>query len=91
MFIGSTDADAEAPTLWSPNVNSWLIGKDSDAGKDWGHEEKRVTEDGMIGWHHQLNGHEFKQTLGDSEGQVSLKCCKPWGSQKARHNWVTEQ
>ena len=62
-----------------PNVKSWLIGKDSDAGKYWGQEEKVATEDEMVGWHHQLNGHEFEQTLGDGEGQGSLACCSPWG------------
>ena len=67
IFTGRTVAEAEAPILWSPDVNSWLTGKDPDAGKDWG-QEKGVIEGEMVGWHHQLNGHEFKQTLGDSEG-----------------------
>ena len=62
---GRNDAETEAPLLWPPDAKSWLIGKDSDAGKDWGQEEKRVTEDEMVGWHHQLNGHEFEQTQGD--------------------------
>ena len=78
IFIGRTDAEAETLILWSPDVKSWLIGKDSDAGKDWG-QDKRVTEDEMVGWHHQFNGHEFEQTLGDSEGQGSLACFSPWG------------
>ena len=69
-----TDAEAEAPILWPPDAKSSLIWKDSDAGKDGG-QEKRVTADKMVGWHHRLNGHEFKQTLGDSEGQGSLACC----------------
>ena len=68
IFIGSTDAEAEAPIVCPPDLKSQLIGKDLDAGKDWRQEEKGITEDKMIGWHHQLNGHEFKQTLGDGEG-----------------------
>ena len=68
VFIGRTDAEVEAPILWPPEMKSWPIGKDSDAGKDWGQEEKGVTKDEMVGWHHWLNGHEFKQTLRDSEG-----------------------
>ena len=79
IFIGKTDTEAEAPILWPPDVKSWLIGKDPHAGKDWGQEEKGTTEDKMIGWHHRLNGHEFEQTLGDSEGQGSLTCCSLWG------------
>ena len=71
-FIGRTEAE------WLPNVRSWLKGKDFDAGKDWGQEEKGATEDEMVGWHHQLNGHEFEQTPGDSEGQGSLVCCSSW-------------
>ena len=66
IFIGKTDAEAEAPILWPLDAKSQLIGKDPDAGKDWGQEEKGVTEDEMVGWHHQLNGHEFEQILGDS-------------------------
>ena len=79
IFTGGTDAEAEAQILWPPNAKSWLIGKDLDAGKDWGLEEKGMTEDEMVGWHHWLNGHEFEQTPGDSEGQGSLACCSPWG------------
>ena len=71
--------DAEAPILWPPDAKSWLIGKDPDAGKDWKQEKERVTENEMIGWHHQLNGHEFEQTPGGSEGKRSLECCSPWG------------
>ena len=78
MSIGRTDAEAEAPILWLPNVKSWLSGEDFDAGKDWGQEEKGATEDEIVGWHHQLNGHEFEQTPGDSEGQGSLVCCSSW-------------
>ena len=68
IFIGKTDAEAEAPVLWPPDVKSWLAGKDPDAGKDWGQEEKGMMEDEMIGWHHWLSGPEFEQTPGDSEG-----------------------
>ena len=76
-FIGRTDAEAETPILWPPDGKSWLIGKDPDAGKDWGQEEKGKTEDEMVGWHHQLNAHEFEQALGVDDGQESLACCSP--------------
>ena len=79
IFIGRTDAEVEAPILQPLDVKSWLIAKDLDAGKEWGQEEKWVTEDKMVDWHHWFNGHEFEQTLGDSEGQGSLACCSPWG------------
>ena len=79
VFIGWTDAEAEAPIPQPPEAKSWLIGKDPDAGKDWRWEEKGATEDEMVGWHHQLNGHEFEQIAGDSEGQRRLVCCSPWG------------
>ena len=78
IFIGRTDAEVEAPIFWQPAVRSQLIGKDPGIGKDWGREEKVATEDEMVGWHHILNGHEFEQTLGDSEGQGSLECYSPW-------------
>ena len=90
IFIGRTDAETECPVLWPPDLKSQLIGKDPDAGKDWGQDEKGVTEDEMVGWHHWLNGHEFKQTLGDGEGQGSLAGCSPW-SCRVRPNWATEQ
>ena len=77
-FIGGTDAEAEAPVLWPPDVKSWLIGKDPDDGKDWRQEEKEMTEDEMTGWHHRLNGDKFEQIPGDGEGQESLACCSPW-------------
>ena len=69
ILFGRTDAEAEVPIIWPPASNCWLIGKDPDAGKDWRQEEKRATEDEMVGWHHQLNGHEFEHALWDSEGQ----------------------
>ena len=77
IFTGKTGA--EAPILWPPDRKSWLIGKDPDAGKDWGQEEKWVTEDEMVGWHHWLSGHEFEQTPGDGERQGSLAHCSLWG------------
>ena len=79
IFIGGTDTEPEVLILWPPDAKSWLIGKDPDAGKDWGQEQKGATEDEMVGWHHQLSGHKFEQTMEDSEGQGSLVCCSPWG------------
>ena len=79
IFTGRTDTEAEAPVLWLPDAKSRLTGKDPDAGKDWGQEEKRVIEDEMVGWHHRLNGYEFEETLGDSERQGSLVCYSPRG------------
>ena len=79
IFIGRTDAEAEAPILWPPNGKSGLIGKDPDAGKDWMQEEKGMTKNEMFWWHHRLNGHEFEQTPGDGERQRNLACCSPWG------------
>ena len=76
MFIGRTDADA--PILWPPDAKNWLIGKDPDAGKDWRQEEKGTTKEEMVGWHHWLDGHEFEQAPGGSDGQGSLACCSPW-------------
>ena len=80
------------PILWSPHVKSWLIGKDSDAGRDWGQEEKGMTEDEMAWWHHQLNGHEFGWTPGVDDGQGGLACCDSWGHKKLdmteRLNWT---
>ena len=88
IFIGRTDAEAEAPILWPPDVNNWLLEKDPDAGKDWRQEEQGTTEDGVVEWHHWLNGHEFEQALGDGEGQGSLACCSPWGRKESD---MTEQ
>ena len=79
IFFGKTDAEAETPILWPPDVKNWLLGKDPDAGKDWRQEEKGMTEDEMAGWHHWLNGHEFEQAPGIGDGQGSLACCSPWG------------
>ena len=83
IFIGRTDAKAETPILWPPDAKSWLIWKDPDAGKDGRREEKGMTEDNMVGWHHQLNGHEFEEALGDGEGPGSLACCSPWGCKES--------
>ena len=77
IFIGRTDA--EVPILWPPDAKKWLTGKDPDAGRDWRQEEKGMTEDEMVGWHHQLNEHDFEQALGAGDGQGSLGCCSPWG------------
>ena len=79
MFVGRTDAKAETPVIWPPDAKNSLTGKDPDAGKDWRQEEKRTTEDEMIGQHHWLNGHEFEQLLGVGDGQGSLMRCSPWG------------
>ena len=78
ILVGRTDAEAETLILWPPDAKSWLTGKDSDDGKDWRQEEKGMTEDEMVGWHHQINGHESEQTPGASEEQGSLACCSPW-------------
>ena len=85
VFIGRTNAGAETPVLWPPDVKSWLTGKDTDAGKDWRQKEKGMTEDEMVGWHRWLDGHEFEQTLGVGDGQGSLACCSPW-DYRVRHN-----
>ena len=90
IFIGRTDAKAKAPVLWPLDVKSWLTGKDSDPGKGWGQEEKGAIEDEMVGCHHQLDGHEFEQTLGDSKGQESLVYCSSWDC-RVRHSLATEQ
>ena len=97
IFIGRTDAEAEAPILWSPDAKNWLIGKDLDAGKDWRQKEKGATEDEMVGWHHWLNGHEFEQATGVSDGQGSLACCSPWGCKEldwterpTELNWIEQ-
>ena len=79
VFFGRTDAKAETPILWPPHAKSWLIGKDSDAGRDWGQEEKGTTEDEMAGWHHRLDAREVGWTLGVGDGQGGLACCNSWG------------
>ena len=89
IFIGGTDTEAETPILWSPDVKSWLIWKDPDAGEDWRWEEKGTKEDEMVACHHQLNGHEFEWTLGVGDGQGSVTCCSP-GGHRVRHDWATE-
>ena len=76
-FVGRTDAEAEMPILWPPDVKSWLIGKDPDAGKDWRQEEKGTTEDEVVWCHHRLDGHEFEQAPGVGDGQGNLACCSP--------------
>ena len=94
IFIGRTDPEAETPVLWPPDVKTQLMGKDPDAGKDWRQEEKGMTEDEMVGWHHRLNGHEFEQALGVGGGQGSLACCSPWGRKESdmteQLNWTEE-
>ena len=93
IFIRRSDAEAEVPILGPPDMRNQVSGKDPDAGKDW-RQEKGVTEDEMVGWHHWLNGCKFEQALGDGEGQGSLACRKPMqsmGLQRVRHNWATEQ
>ena len=82
-FFGRNDAKAETPVLWPHHEKSWLIGKDSDAGRDWGQEEKGMTEDKMAGWHHWLDGYEFEWTLGDGDGQGGLVCCNSWGRKES--------
>ena len=83
VFFGRSDAKAETPVLWPPHAKSGLIGKDSDAGRDWGQEEKGTTEDEMVGWHHQLSGHGFGWTPGVGDGQGGLACCSPLGHKES--------
>ena len=87
VFIGRTDVEAETPILWPPDAKSWFTGKDPDAGKDWGQEEKGTTEDEMVGWHRWLNGHGFGWTLGVVDGQGDLACC---GSRDHKESDTTE-
>ena len=95
IFTGRTDVEAETLILWPPHAKSWLIWKDSDAGKDWGQEEKGTTEDEMVGWHHRLNGHGFGWTPGVSNGQGGLACCSPWGHKESdtteQPNWLISE
>ena len=86
------NAKAETPILWPPHAKSWLTGENSDAGRDWGQEEKGMTEDKMAGWHHRLDGREFEWTLGVGDGQGGLACCDSWGRKEwdmtERLNWT---
>ena len=92
VFIGRTDAEAETPILWPPDVKSWLIWKDPDVGRDWGQKEKGTTEDEMVGWYHWLNGRGFGWTPGVGDGQGGLTCWGSWGHKESdtteRLNWT---
>ena len=92
IFIERTDDEAETPILWPPDVKNWLMWKDPDAGKVWRQEEKGTTEDEIVGWHHQLYGHEFEETLGAGDGEGGRVCCSPWGRKQLdtteRLNWT---
>ena len=92
IFIGKTEAEAEAPRLWPPDMKSWLTWKDPDAGKGLRREEKGKTEDEMVGWHHRLHDHELEQAPGVGDGQGGLGCCSPWGRKESntteRLNWT---
>ena len=92
VFFGRTDAKAETPVLWPPHAKSWLVGKDSDAGRDWGQEENGTTEDEMAGWHHRRDGREFEWTPGVGDGQGGLACCDSWGCKESdtteQLNWT---
>ena len=94
-FFGRNDAKVEAPVLWPPDAKSWLIGKDSDAGRDWGQEEKGMTEDEMAGLHHWLDGRESEWTLGVGDGQGGLVCCDSWGRKESgtteQLNWLSTE
>ena len=83
IFIGRTYAEAETLILWLPDAKNWLLGKHPYAGKDWRWEEKGTIEDEMVGWHLQLDGHEFEQALGVGDGQGSLVCCSSWGHEES--------
>ena len=87
VFIGRTDAEAEAPILWPPDVKIWLTGKDPDAREDWRQEEKGTTENEMVRWHHWLDRHEFEQASGVGDGQGCLACCSSWG---LKESYTTE-
>ena len=91
-FFGRNDAKAESPVLWPPHAKSWLIGKDSDAGRDWQQGKKGTTEDEMAGWHHWLDGREPEWTPWDGDGQGGLACCNSWGRKESdtteQLNWT---
>ena len=92
VFFGRNDAKSQTPVLWPPHEKSWFIGKDSDAGRDWGQEEKGMTEDEMAGWHHRLDGRESEWTPGVGDGQGGLACCDSWRHKEAdtteQLNWT---
>ena len=92
IFFGRTGAEAETPIVWPPDAKNQLVGKDPDSEKDWRQEEKGMTEDELVGWHHQWDGHEFVEVLGVGDGQGSLACCSPWGCKELdmteRLNWT---
>ena len=90
LLIGRTDTEAGGPIFWPPGVKNWLIEKDTDAGKYWRQEKKGMIEGEMVGWRHQIDGHEFEQALEVGDGQGSLACLQSMGSQRVRNNWVTE-
>ena len=90
VFFGRNDAKAETPVLWPPHAKSWLVGKNSDAGRDWGQEEKGTTEDELAGWHHRLNGREFEWTPGNGDGQGGLVCCDSWSCKESDTTEWTE-
>ena len=94
-FFGRNDAKAETPVLWPPHVKNWFTGKDFDAGRDWGQEEKGTTEDEMVGWHHWLDGRESEWTLGVGDGQGGLACCDSWGRMESdtteQLNWTDKE
>ena len=93
IFIGKTDAEAETPILWPPEVKNWLLGKDPDVGKDWRQEEKGMTEDEIVGWYPWIDGHGFEQAPGVNDGQGCLACCSPWSHKESdtteRLNWTS--
>ena len=91
IFIGRADAEAEAPILWPPDAKNWIIRKDPDGGKDWRQEDKRMTEDEMVGWHPRINGCEFEQApgVGDATGKPGV--LQSMGLQRVRHDWATEE
>ena len=92
VFFGRNDAEAETPVVWPPHAKSWLMGKDSDAGRDWGQEEKGTTEDEMAGWNHWLDGRESEWTPGVGDGQGGLACCDSWAHKESNTtewlNWT---
>ena len=94
VFIGRTDVEAETPVLWPPDAKRWLTGKDPDAERDWGQMKKGTTEDEMVGWHHQLDGHGFGWNPGVGDGLGGLACCGSWGRKELdtteRLNWTDQ-